>query len=691
MIDRRDLTIIVLIGLLCTVTVFRISISSMNESESYPTVPCPADSMWIDPPAISLNTVGSKFNVTVWLNLTVYSTVWQFRMIYNKQQLDALRCQYTAAGKSQFFANISTIPVSPVFGVYNASHNSVIHGEAASYGSYRAPGYGSLAWVEFEVLVVPLGGEKILDISTEYPVDTYALDDVGSKIPLQVQDCIRQSTPEHDVAVTDVAVSETDILRGEIVNVMVAVRNEGTFTESFNVTAYHDSVPIGTQLVSDLPSRNQTELTFFWNTASVASGSYTLSAEAHILPAEIDTTDNTFINGDVTIYDTTLLKVEPSHTLVDHAGQIFNVSVCVDNIYAFQRLFGLEFSLSYDPAVMQVLGVTEGSFFNPFAPDGTDFDWFDDGSSIDVIVFPNGTGYSPFPEGSGTVVTITFNASTSVSNPLAQNITLTLYDTILVDAGFIPIFHDVIHGEVEMEISEHDIAVVSVAVSDTEVFDGQLVNVTVVAKNVGWATETFNVTAYYNAEKIGEQTAENLPPGNQTELTFMWNTTDVPSTTYTISAEADTVPGEVYNANNGFVDGDVTVHRLHILWTPTCPHPFVPSSVPRDGEPVNVTADIQFNGSIPAKALFFYRAAGGEWWNTTMVYNDTNGLWTTTIPGQRGNVTVAFYIETYKGGDIVTTPTYVFQVQDLFDSDVNGDGKVRIDDILMVALEFGLG
>lgn len=690
MIDRRDLAVIVLMGLIFTVTLFPISTPSINELNSYPTEPCPADSMWIDPPTIPLNTVGYKFNVTVWLNLTVHSAVWQFRMIYNKQELNAQRCDYTADGKSQFFENISTLPVSPMFGSYNATHDYVMHGES-TLSSHRAPGYGSLAWVEFEVLVIPLGGEKILDISTEYPVDTYALDEVGSKIPLQVYDCVRQWTPEHDVAVVDVSVSENDILRGEILNIMVTVRNEGTFTESFNVTAHHDSVSIGNQTVYDLPPRNQVELAFMWNTIGVASGIYTVSAEAQILADELDTSDNTFINGDVSIYDVTLLKVEPSHTLVDHVGQIFNVSVIVDNVYAFQRFAGLQFTLSYDSAVMQVLGVTEGSFFEPFAPYGTYFDWFDDGFGIDVVVLPSGTGYWPFPEGSGVVATITFNASVPVGVPLTQNITLTLYDTLLVDANFTPISHDVIHGEVEMVLSEHDIAVVGVAISDTEVFAGQLVNVTVVAENVGWATENFNVTAYYDAKKIGEQTVENLPPGNQTELTFTWNTTDVPSTTYTISAEADVVSGEVYSANNGFVDGDVTVHCLHIYWTPTCPYPFVPSSVPREWEPVSVTADIQFNGSIPVKALLFYRADGGEWWNTTMTYNATNGLWTTTMPGQMGNVTITFYIEAYEGENMVTTPTYAFEVQDLFDGDVNGDGKVRIDDILRVALEFGLG
>ncbi|MDH5449588.1 MAG: hypothetical protein OEX77_01625 [Candidatus Bathyarchaeota archaeon] len=239
--------------------------------------------------------------------------------------------------------------------------------------------------------------------------------------------------------------------------------------------------------------------------------------------------------------------------------------------------------------------------------------------------------------------------------------------------------------------TDSDVAVIDVSVSDTEVFEGEAVNVTVAVKNEGTSPETFNVTAYYNAEPIGNQTVMNLFPGNQTELVFSWNTTGVASGTYTISAEAETLPDEIYVADNTFIDGEVVVHYVRVYWNPTCPPPFVASSIPRKGEPVNVTANILVNGNIPAEVLLFCRADGGAWWNTTMIYNASNSLWTTIMLGQIGNTTVEFYIEAYEGENTIVTPSYFFEVQDLFAGDVNGDGKVRVDDILMVALEFGLG
>jgi len=160
--------------------------------------PMLANSMWIEPSSINLSTdlhtIGYRFNVTVWINLTVTCQGWQFKMLYNKAQLNATRCGYTAGTKSQFFSNITTFAVSPVFGSYNATHDYVMHGEAwIGPGPMRNPGYGSLSWVEFEVIAMPGKGEvitSIIDISTEYPSKTYASDETGTKIPLTVYNCL---------------------------------------------------------------------------------------------------------------------------------------------------------------------------------------------------------------------------------------------------------------------------------------------------------------------------------------------------------------------------------------------------------------------------------------------------------------------------------------------------------------------
>jgi len=58
---------------------------------------------------------------------------------------------------------------------------------------------------------------------------------------------------------------------------------------------------------------------------------------------------------------------------------------------------------------------------------------------------------------------------------------------------------------------------------------------------------------------IGTQTTNNLPNGTSTTLTFAWNTTGLAYGNYTISAAADTVPGETDTADNTLTNGDVMV------------------------------------------------------------------------------------------------------------------------------------
>jgi hypothetical protein len=135
-----------------------------------PNEPHPANAMWIEPSSIELSTetydVGHKFNLTVWINITsVLSpiqavTSWQFAISYNKSQLNATKCGYTEGTKSQFFKNITAVPVEPQFGSLNTTHNFVMHGETWISGPKRTiPGYGSLSWVEFEVIAKPPQGQ----------------------------------------------------------------------------------------------------------------------------------------------------------------------------------------------------------------------------------------------------------------------------------------------------------------------------------------------------------------------------------------------------------------------------------------------------------------------------------------------------------------------------------------------------
>jgi hypothetical protein len=84
----------------------------------------------------------------------------------------------------------------------------------------------------------------------------------------------------------------------------VTVENQGDFLETFYVTLYASNVTdllIGKQLVS-LASHTNVTLTFKWNTTSLTMADhkfYTLKAVADTVTGEVDTLDNTLINGKI--------------------------------------------------------------------------------------------------------------------------------------------------------------------------------------------------------------------------------------------------------------------------------------------------------------------------------------------------------------------------------------------------------
>ena len=121
-----------------------------------------------------------------------------------------------------------------------------------------------------------------------------------------------------------------------------------------------------------------------------------------------------------------------------------------------------------------------------------------------------------------------------------------------------------------------DVAILSVVPSINKAAQGQIVNITVAAKNEGTAIETFNVNTYYDSYTIGTLTVNNLAPSTQTTLTFSWNTTTVPLGTYRISAVASPVPGENDLSDNAYTDGTVQIVRSPVAsftYSPECPAP----------------------------------------------------------------------------------------------------------------------
>ncbi len=109
--------------------------------------------------------------------------------------------------------------------------------------------------------------------------------------------------------------------------------------------------------------------------------------------------------------------------------------------------------------------------------------------------------------------------------------------------------------------SEHDVSVENVNSDASEAKVGSTINITVTVKNKGriGASESFTVTAKYNATVIETKAVTNLAAGTTQNLTFNWNTAQVNRGNYTLSAEASTVTNELNTGNNNYSDGEVEI------------------------------------------------------------------------------------------------------------------------------------
>lgn len=154
-----------------------------------------ADSMWVEPASVKLSgdlaTVGNKFNVTFWLNMTENIWSYEIALHYNRTQLKCDRVGYTDGGNSEYFTrHYSSAEVAIDRGFLG--NGSILAYEICSSSDYvQGPRVASLLWAEFEVVAVPSGSMSFtskFDISTEYPQETWVWDTDGNNIQIALHD-----------------------------------------------------------------------------------------------------------------------------------------------------------------------------------------------------------------------------------------------------------------------------------------------------------------------------------------------------------------------------------------------------------------------------------------------------------------------------------------------------------------------
>jgi len=300
-----------------------------------------------------------------------------------------------------------------------------------------------------------------------------------------------------------------------------------------------------------------------------------------------------------------VIHVEPT-TITAEVGEALTVDITIADIASAKSLYGWDFSMSFDPSILNVTSVMEGAFLKTA------------GSTSWGIMPPKIDNYRgwvnasdglwTYPPkgavGSGTLANITFQVKAEGKTTLHFKKTqLWAYD----GTWLVPIDHTAVDG---VFAYPRDIAVTGVAASPGSVPAGEPVSINVTVKNESEVAETFNITIYYDNTAIETQTVTNLASLAETTLTFTWDTTGIAAGSYMIKAEASTFPGEADTANNvDYTDEKVTIELVHdiaiIEVTPSS------TSVPA-GEPVSINVTVKNEGSAT------------ETFNVTVLYDSTD-------------------------------------------------------------------
>jgi hypothetical protein len=388
----------------------------------------PADSMWVEPSALSFNTastnVGDKFIVTVWGNTSGPTYVWQTKMYWNTAHLNLSSIGYTGVGKSLFFTGHATVPVVPAIDYIGGS---VVHGESLVGLDEVPANMDSLFWVEFEIIAAPPKGGSLNSLIDIDNADTYFLDPTLSELTITktgasytytwsappepwleadpasvIYDSFTNATDpaykDFSIDLYAMGVSAAWYLHNVTLSVdydaaligLTSVVVDPLWTGANNVAIVPGTIDIFVQNPSSNPSGN----------VLIATLNFEVIFQLIAPPAPVDAYNDTAIDiRDYELWDTSILiPTDPevdgyvridAYNLLPLAyleigcvtmgpepsrGEKFNVTITLKNLDYHWWLIGIEFRMAYDPFFMTPVEVFEGPFLPSYAPyhnDGT--------------------------------------------------------------------------------------------------------------------------------------------------------------------------------------------------------------------------------------------------------------------------------------------------------------------------------
>jgi len=417
-------------------------------------------------------------------------------------------------------------------GFNNTSGESGLVGDGFVDPTVTTSGPGTLANVTFSVVgtgysSITLGTDTQLIGYNATSSQYYKIIDAAT-MPSQIGHGYFDNIPNvHDVAVNKIT-APTFAISGNLVPIIVTVRSEGNFTDSFDVTVYINATVLGTQPAS-LARGTKTILEFSWNTTDVIAGNYVINVTA-LLAEDIDLSDNS---------KTAQIEIK------SHNVAIISLDVPTKAVIG-------------DPVPINVTVRNEGQL----AENVTLTVYYENTTSpspIQIVI--NETNFTLTEHLATKIILVNWNTTGLASGGYRINATATVgIDDVPDDNTKTTL--------VTLDPPTHDVAAIAISATPLTVFVGEHVTVNVTIRNDGTFNETLvQVNVTHDTTAIGDQSISLLVGENKT-LTFTWDTTGTAPETYSIKAEA-ILDGEATPTNN-FRYIAVTVEALppgHIAGT----------------------------------------------------------------------------------------------------------------------------
>ena len=404
------------------------------------------------------------------------------------------------------------------------------------------------------------------------------------------------SVAKHDVAVTKVEVTSTEVaVEGRSV-VEVEIENQGNVEETFDVFVYANSTAVANQTDVRLSAGFTEELSLVWFEAT-----------------------NTTVEG---MYNVTVYVPPVDDELPEN--QTNNVQTVMVQMRLLPAPF-FTFSPS-EPAMNEEVTFDASASYAPGEPAGTitDYIWdFGDGNSDTGVTashtYANSGDYSvkltvvddeglnstrtrtvEVPPLSSVItisalpMTVPISLNSTIRGfikPVRADVTVTINYTLAEETVWMTLTNVQTNADgqylfvwiptepgayqikafwqgdantlgvessmLNMSVTIQNTAILDVAPLKIRVTPGESLTIDVIAANKGTATETFNVIVYYNITLLETKTVNDLAAGTNKTISYNWDTQGIAEGVYIIRAVAEPLSGETYHSDNSRTTGVV--------------------------------------------------------------------------------------------------------------------------------------